>query len=104
MIAKLLQVGNNSMLLVACLATTQTFYFAILEEYYTGKLILGLFNGVSDGSFILISLFLASGLFGTSHYSSTFTFSFDGRDYTYRYNDIVIVVVFFSQCLTVLYR
>jgi len=38
-------------------AVGQSFYFCTLEEYYIGGLYLGVGNGVTDGSILLISLF-----------------------------------------------
>ena len=40
------------------------FYFATLEEYYTGALYLPTFNGVSDGSVLIIGVDIATGIMG----------------------------------------
>lgn len=37
------------------------FHFATLEEYYTGTLYLPPFNGVSDGSIVIVLAMFASG-------------------------------------------
>ena len=50
------------------MATTQSFYFCTLEEYYTGGLFLGPGNGVTDGSVLVIALFLVSGICGNDMY------------------------------------
>jgi len=46
------------------MAVTSAFYYATLEEYYTGGLFLKVCNGVSDGSFAYMCLFLVAGIFG----------------------------------------
>lgn len=64
MIMKLVQIGNSGFVLVPLLASTMSFYFSTLEEYYIGGLFLGVGNGVTDGSVLLIFLFLFSGYYG----------------------------------------
>lgn len=44
--------------------TCASFHFSTIEEYYTGGLFLGPFNGISDGSGALIGLFVLMGLIG----------------------------------------
>ena len=78
MIAKLIQIGNNNVLLFALLATTQAFFFAILEEYYNGCLYLGPFNGVSDGSVILICLALYCGVYGNEFFAQDVQLTWNG--------------------------
>jgi len=46
------------------LGVAQSFHFSTLEEYYIGGLFLGPFNGVTDGSALIISIFLLSGITG----------------------------------------
>jgi len=46
------------------LASTQSFYFSTLEEYYIGGLYLGVGNGVTDGSAPIIALFIYCGMYG----------------------------------------
>ena len=41
-----------------------SFHFSTLEEYYTGGLFLGPGNGISDGSFGVISIFIVLGIYG----------------------------------------
>jgi len=48
------------------------FYFTTLEEYYTGGLFLGPCNGVTDGSIVLIAVFLFTAVVGNSWWTSTF--------------------------------
>lgn len=78
MIAKMIQVGNNYVLLLALVASTGAFYFATLEEYYTGGLFLGPGNGITDGSIVLIGLFIYCGVFGTGLFSRDVVFTMSG--------------------------
>lgn len=64
MIMKLVQIGNSGFVMLPLLASTMSFYFSTLEEYYIGGLYLGVGNGVTDGSIILIGLFLFCGYYG----------------------------------------
>ena len=64
MIMKLIQVGNNHVLILGLVAITQSFHFSTLEEYYVGGLFLGVGNGVTDGSGLLIGLIAFSGAVG----------------------------------------
>lgn len=41
-----------------------SFHFSTLEEYYTGGLFLTPGNGVSDGSAVVIGMFIAMGIYG----------------------------------------
>lgn len=41
-----------------------SFHFSTLEEYYTGGLFLGLGNFITDGSVLIIGLFIAEGVIG----------------------------------------
>lgn len=45
------------------------FHFATLEEYYVGTLRLPVCNGVSDGSVLMIMLFIATGIFGNEFWA-----------------------------------
>jgi hypothetical protein len=40
------------------------FYFAVLEQYYTGEMILPVINGVDDGSVVLVCMCFASAYYG----------------------------------------
>ncbi len=51
------------------LVTTMPFYFAMVEQYYTGDLILQKFNAVDDGSIIYIALCLITAYYGTEYWS-----------------------------------
>ena len=47
-----------------------SFHFCTLEEYYTGGLFLGPFNGVTDGSVGVILLFLLMSLAGNEFWTA----------------------------------
>lgn len=80
MIMKLVQIGNSSLVMFPLLASTMSFYFSTLEEYYIGGLYLGVGNGVTDGSVLLIGLFLFSGYFGNSIFKDTISIPLGGAD------------------------
>lgn len=40
------------------------FYFEIIHQYYTGKLVLGPGNGASDGSIVVIGVYILAGIMG----------------------------------------
>jgi ethanolaminephosphotransferase len=63
-LAKCLQVGDNLTAVLTCCSGAASFHFSTLEEYYTGGLFLGKFNGVSDGSILIIFIYLIMGCFG----------------------------------------
>jgi len=64
MMSKMMQIGNGPLVMWTLLGITQSFHFATLEEYYIGGLFLGPFNGVTDGSALIISIFMLSGIVG----------------------------------------
>lgn len=70
MMAKMMQIGNGPMLLWVLLAITQSFHFCTLEEYYIGGLFLGPLNGVTDGSALIIAIFLATGIAGNEFWTT----------------------------------
>jgi hypothetical protein len=43
-----------------------SFHFATIEEYYTGGLFLPVLNGISDGSFGLIGMYILMGIFSNN--------------------------------------
>jgi hypothetical protein len=63
-VAKSVQAGNSTPMLLAFTSSIASFHFSTLEEYYTGGLFLGPGNGISDGSFGVISLFIYLGING----------------------------------------
>ena len=64
MMSKMMQIGNGPLVMWMLLGITQSFHFSTLEEYYIGGLFLGPFNGVTDGSALIISIFMLSGIVG----------------------------------------
>ena len=60
----LLQLGRTWMFGLFGFSLLNGFYFATLEQYYTGKLLLPIVNGPSDGPVIIIAIFIASGIYG----------------------------------------
>ena len=50
------------------LVSTMPFYFAMLEQYYTGELILQVVNGVDDGSLGYILLCFAAAYLGADYW------------------------------------
>ena len=62
------QVGNNLFAVLLCGLGCSNFHFSTLEEYYTGGLYLGPFNGVTDGSVALITLYIAMGIIGNNNF------------------------------------
>jgi len=56
MLMKVLQVGDNVTSMIVLGSILQSYHFCTLEEYYIGGLYLGIFNGVTDGSVLLIAL------------------------------------------------
>ncbi|CDW86468.1 cdp-alcohol phosphatidyltransferase family protein [Stylonychia lemnae] len=63
-IQTLVQVGNNYSAIISLTASTLPFYFATIEQYYTGELILQVVNGIDDGSFLYIFICFAGGYYG----------------------------------------
>lgn len=80
MIMKLVQIGNCGLILLVLLASTQSFYFSTLEEYYTGGLFLGIGNGVTDGSVAIIALFLYAGYAGNDVFNNKLTLALGGSN------------------------
>lgn len=64
MMAKMMQCGNGESVLWCLLAISQSFHFCTLEEYYIGGLFMGIGNGVTDGSALIIAIFLGTGFVG----------------------------------------
>jgi len=96
MMSKMMQVGNGPASLLILLAITQSFYFSTLEEYYIGGLFLGPFNGVTDGSVLIIAIFLVSGIFGNGFWAAPLP-GYEGA----RVVDIFFYGIFLSQVVAV---
>ena len=86
------------------MASTGAFYFATMEEYYTGGLFLGPGNGITDGSIVLIGLFVYCGVFGQGVFLKNIIFTYGGIEYSYRFSHIFAVCILISQTIAVLYK
>ena len=62
--AKLLGCGDNWVGFLPIVACNSTFFFAMVEEYYKGILVLPLGNGISDGSIVQFWFFISLGIWG----------------------------------------
>ena len=60
----MIQIDNCYMNLFGLLVSTMPFYFAVLEQYYTGELVLQGVNGVDDGSFGYIAVCFVTAYLG----------------------------------------
>lgn len=78
MIMKLVQVGNSGIIMLPLLASTMSFYFSTLEEYYIGGLYLGVGNGVTDASVVIICLFLYTGYAGNAIFKESISVPLGG--------------------------
>jgi len=88
--------------LLSLLAVTQSFHFSTLEEYYVGGLYLGVGNGVTDGSIILIGLFLFTGFFGPEPWLHIVSISYDNNIYQIQFSHLFAYCIFASQILAVM--
>ena len=61
---RVMQCGNNLLAYSFLVFGMAAFHFATLEEFYVGTLCLPVCNAVSDGSLILCSMFLVTGILG----------------------------------------
>ena len=59
-----MQCGNNFLSYCMVILAMASFHFATLEEYYVGTLKLPMCNAVSDGSALLILMYLVTGILG----------------------------------------
>ena len=59
-----MQCGNNFLAYMMVVLSMAAFHFATLEEYYVGTLKLPVCNAVSDGSLLLIIMYLVTGVLG----------------------------------------
>lgn len=50
--------GDSFRAIIAVMGPYTSFHFSTLEQYYTGGLFLGPFNGITDGSGLILLLFL----------------------------------------------
>ena len=64
----------------------------MIEEYYTGGLFLGPFNGVSDGSIVLYTFFTIGAFLGNDTFN-LITFS----NYNFRVTDVITLAIILLQ-------
>ena len=104
MVLKLLQVGNEPLIILGLIAVTQSFHFSTLEEYYVGGLYLGVGNGVTDGSALLIGLFFYCGAAGQSMWSEYIKFTINNYDYAFQISHLFTYGMLISQVFAVVYK
>lgn len=68
-LTKCFQVGDNMKAIISVMAPCASFHFSTLEEYYTGGLFLGPFNGVTDGSLGVYVLCLLMSIVGNDFWT-----------------------------------
>eukprot|EP00347_Sterkiella_histriomuscorum_P019715 403340566 len=103
MALKLLQVGNNPLIILGLVAVTQAFHFSTLEEYYIGGLYLGIGNGVTDGSALLIALFIQCGISGQEFWRDSVSITLNNSTHIVQISHLFVYGMFISQILAVLY-
>eukprot|EP00933_Yihiella_yeosuensis_P016173 TRINITY_DN13916_c0_g1_i2.p1 TRINITY_DN13916_c0_g1~~TRINITY_DN13916_c0_g1_i2.p1 ORF type:complete len:446 (-),score=52.53 TRINITY_DN13916_c0_g1_i2:109-1404(-) len=91
----LLQVGgSNAACFAMYCASTLPFFFATWEEYHTGSLFLGAFNGPTDGVLIIAASYFATAFVGdqTQFWSAELAYGVSRRTF---------MISFFSFCVVV---
>ena len=61
---RVMQCGNNFLSYAMVIMAMAAFHFSTLEEYYVGTLCLPVCNAVSDGSLLVIGMFIFTGIVG----------------------------------------
>ena len=64
MALRIFQCGNNFISYLMVVMAMASFHFGTLEEYYVGTLKLPPCNAVSDGSVLLILMYIITGILG----------------------------------------
>ena len=64
-----MQVGNNFLSYLMVIMAMAAFHFTTLEEYYVGTLRLPVCNAVSDGSLLIILMYLVTGIIGNEFWT-----------------------------------
>jgi len=77
-----------------------TFFFNTWEEYYTGELVLPVFNGVEEGSIYVSVIYFISGLCGSSIFFKNLDFF--GK-FSLNFGELNGVIVFVGGCLFSIY-
>jgi len=72
--ASIMQIGRSWYVAIGVACLSAGFYFATLEEYYTGRLDLPNPNGVSDGCVAVYLIGLLSAIFGCQMWKTPFIF------------------------------
>jgi len=67
------------------------FHLTTIEEYYTGKLVLGVGNLVTDGSVAVVLIYIVMGIFGNSFWVAKVC-----EDEEYRVVDVFFVIFVFG--------
>ena len=75
---------NNPLGILFVILSISGFYYATMEQYFTGVLILQVVNGVDEGSILNASLALVAAIYGPTYFPDTkVTFSLvHGSQYT----------------------
>lgn len=90
--AKCFNAGDNLWSLVPALIVVSIFFSAMLEEYYKGIMVLPPGNGVSDGSFVIILIYIAMGIFGNDWCSVPVT-EVNGIELNFAHIFLIAVVI-----------
>ena len=74
------------------------FYFEIIHQYYTGKLVLGVGNGVTDGSVLMYGLYIFSGIKG----NEVFKYVIEVGSFSMPFNILFLYLIAFWQLIAVI--
>ncbi|KAG8900825.1 hypothetical protein FRB99_005748 [Tulasnella sp. 403] len=72
LVARALNVGRSWWTVSSEIAAVANFYLTTWEEFHTGTLYLGVFNGPVDGIILLCIMYIITGLHGTSFWDQKF--------------------------------
>lgn len=70
--ASALNLGQSWLTVISLLATAGNFYLSTWEEFHTGVLYLGYFNGPDEGVLLLITVYLISAINGPLWWTQSF--------------------------------
>jgi hypothetical protein len=102
--SKLVGMGDSVYTFLFVSGGITAFHFVTLEEYYTGTLILGPFNAVSDFCPIQVAIMLSMAIYTNSYWQYVVynqDYFWDGSK-PYRVIDIFVCLSWFIQACTVL--
>jgi len=97
LLAKCLQLGNTFFLFPSLTAPQMIFFFTTLEEYYTGALYLSLGNGVTDGSVIMLAIFVFTAIVGNDWWLRRAVIHWGPDSYTLTFSQCLCVFIVFTQ-------